>query len=373
MINWREYPFTKLLFPFVSGIALAIYFEVGNVYLLSAICCGLLVILFISYRIRGNIQLNSFYWVGIQISFLILGYVLTFDRNELNQTQHFQQNVTAEAQSVLGIVSDMPVKKGEKIKLVLSVKAIHDRKESKAAIGNILIYIPNDSLSQTLAYGDQISINGYLQKIPPPTNPDAFDYRQYLYYKNIHYQAFIKAGHWQILGENEGNLILKTAFHFRNDFINVLRKYLKNDNKFSVGSALILGYKDEITEEIRSAYAGTGAMHVLAVSGLHVGLVFLILNALLQIFNSQQILWKILRVVLLLIGIWAFAILTGASPSVLRATTMFSFVTIGMNLRQPTNIYNTLAGSAFFLLFYNPLLLMNVGFQMSYLAVIGIV
>ncbi|MFT4971580.1 MAG: competence protein ComEC [Paraglaciecola sp.] len=373
MINWQEYPFTKLLFPFVTGIALAIYFETGNLFLLGGIFIVLTIVALILFRIRGNVKVNYAFSVIVLIAFLILGYTWTLLRNELVHPAHFQQHLTEEIQPILGVIADMPVKKGKRIKFVLKLKEIRLADNSVAANGNILLYVPIDSLSKKLAYGDQIGVAGIPRSISPPTNPYAFDYQSYLHFKNIHHQLFVKEGHWRILGKNEGNPILKTAFQLRKNFIETLRKYLKNDNQFSVGSALILGYKDEITDEIRTAYAGTGAMHVLAVSGLHVGLVFLILNTLLKVFNSNKIGWRVLRVTLLLSGIWAFAILTGASPSVLRAGTMFTFVTIGISLKQPTNIYNTLAGSAVFLLAYEPLLLMNVGFQMSYLAVIGIV
>lgn len=373
MINWHEYPFTKLLFPFVVGISLAIYFDTGNIFLLCGIYAVLATITLILFRIRGNVKVNYAFSIITLISFLILGYTWTLFRNELAHPAHFKQHFTGEMQPVLGTIADMPVQKGERIKFTFQLKAIRLTDESVAANGNILMYLPKDSLSEKLVYGDQIGVAGIPRAIAPPTNPHAFDYQSYLHFKNIHYQLFVKEGHWEILGKNEGNPILKTAFQLRKSFIETLRKYLKDDNQFSVGSALILGYKDEITEEIRAAYAGTGAMHVLAVSGLHVGLVFLILNTLLKVFHSNKTWWRVLRVTLLLLGIWSFAIITGASPSVLRAATMFTFVTIGMSLRQPTNIYNTLAGSAVFLLVYDPFLLMNVGFQLSYLAVIGIV
>jgi competence protein ComEC len=373
MINWQEYPFTKLLFPFITGIGLAIYFDTGNFSLLFTLYSVLSLTALILFRIRGNVKINYAFSIITLISFLVLGYTWTLFRNELAHPAHFQQHFTGEVQPILGTIADMPVQKGERIKFTLQLKAIRLADKSIAANGNILMYIPKDSLSANLVYGDQIGVAGIPRAITSPTNPHAFDYQSYLHFKNIHYQLFIKQGDWQVLGDNEGNPILKLAFQWRKNFIEVLRKYLKDENQFSVGSALILGYKDEITEEIRAAYAGTGAMHVLAVSGLHVGLIFLILNTLLKVFNSNKIWWRVLRVTILLLGIWAFALITGASPSVLRAATMFTFVTIGMSLKQPTNIYNTLAGSAVLLLAFNPYLLMNVGFQMSYLAVIGIV
>ena len=379
MINWREYPFSKLLIPFAFGIGLAMYFEKGNTSLLILLMLLVLIVSGILHRIRGNIRANYGFGLLMLIGFFLFGYTLTLLRNELNHPYHFQVYLNQKLQPVLGTIADMPVTKGDKIKFILKAEEIaylsQDSSETitQSCIGNLLVYLPKDSLSKNLKYGDQIALAGYLNAVAPPTNPHAFDYRQYLHYKNINFQTFVKASDWKFTEASKANPILKAAFYLRGNFIEILRKYLKDDDQFSVGSALILGYKDEITDEVRTAYAGTGAMHVLAVSGLHVGLIFLILNALLKVFHNNQIWWKVLRVILLLSGIWAFSILTGASPSVLRAATMFSFMTVGLSLKQHTNIYNSLAASAFFLLAYDPFLLMNIGFQMSYLAVIGIV
>ena len=124
--------------------------------------------------------------------------------------------------------------------------------------------------------------------------------------------------------------------------------------------------------EVKQAYATAGAMHVLAVSGLHVGIIFLILNTLLSIFDTSKK-GRVVKAIILLIGLWSYALITGLSPSVLRAATMFSFVIMGTVLNRKSSIYNTLAASAFFLLLINPKLLFEVGFQLSYIAVIGIV
>ena len=130
--------------------------------------------------------------------------------------------------------------------------------------------------------------------------------------------------------------------------------------------------KDELDFEVKQAYATAGAMHVLAVSGLHVGIIFLILNTLLAILDTSKK-GRIVKAIILLISLWSYAMITGLSPSVLRAATMFSFVIIGTVLNRKSSIYNTLAASAFFILIINPNLLFEVGFQLSYVAVLGIV
>jgi len=373
MINWLEYPFIKLLIPFVLGIGLSLYLEAGNFSYLLIIGWILGIILCILYFIRGNIRINYIYSIITFIAFFLLGYMWTLGKSELSNPNHFNQYLNGRIQPISGMISEMPGKKGKKVKFALQVESLKLAENSVSTIGNVLVYLPKDSISESLKYGDRIVVTGVIREIASPSNPQSFNYQRYLHYKNIHYQLFPKQSGWYPLGENKANRILKIAFQLRLRFIETLRKHLPNENQFAVGSALILGYKDEITEDIRDAYAGTGAMHVLAVSGLHVGLIFLILTIFLKIFPFYQTWWRVLRVFILLTGIWSFALITGASPSVLRASTMFSFVIIGMNLKQPSNIYNTLAGSAVLLLFYNPFLLMNVGFQMSYLAVIGIV
>ena len=158
---------------------------------------------------------------------------------------------------------------------------------------------------------------------------------------------------------------------YQKELLTHLERYFQNE-ELAVISALLLGYKDLLDRETIMIYSSSGAMHVLAVSGLHVGIIYLLLNSLFLFFEKFKY-GKYLKAVLLILSLWAYALLTGLSPSVLRATTMFSFIIIGSALNRETNIYNTLAASAFVLLLYNPYILLQVGFQLSYAAVLGIV
>ena len=158
----------------------------------------------------------------------------------------------------------------------------------------------------------------------------------------------------------------------RDKLLNILKENGLKNNELAVASALILGYKDDLGEELKHSYSSAGATHVLAVSGLHVGIIFLVLNFLLNILDKNDR-FKISKAILLICFLWAYATITGLSPSVVRAATMFSFVTIGKSFGKSSSIYNTLCASAFVLLVYNPYLIMEVGFQLSYLAVVGIV
>jgi len=163
------------------------------------------------------------------------------------------------------------------------------------------------------------------------------------------------------------------AFDARQNLLNILRNHLKIDKNYAVGSALILGHKDELEQDILKTYASAGAMHVLAVSGLHVGIIFLMLNYVFKGLENIKKYGRLFKAILLIVALWIYAFITGLSPSVLRAATMFSFIVIGQSTYRSTNIYNTLSASAFLLILINPFIITQVGFQLSYLAVIGIV
>jgi competence protein ComEC len=268
----------------------------------------------------------------------------------------------------------VPVKKPEWIKLEVAVDLIGDNSESLRNVsGNALLYLARDSISELLKYGDIIATKAALTQVDGPENPESFDYQRYLHFKNIHHQAFIRDGNWKLWQHNGGNWVYSKALEIQARFLATLRKHLKTPDEIAVGSALILGYHHEIPEEIQIAYAETGALHVLAVSGLHVAILFGIMNYILGRIKTRNKYWSWIKMFINLIVIWGYALVTGATPSVLRSSSMFSFVIIGMTLERRTNIYNTLTASAFLLLLLNPYWIASVSFQLSYLAVLGIV
>ena len=151
----------------------------------------------------------------------------------------------------------------------------------------------------------------------------------------------------------------------------VLKENILIKSHFPIVSALVLGYKDEISNHTKHSFSSTGAMHVLAVSGLHVGIIYFILKSIITILTFFQK-NRSFRNILVLLGIWLYALITGMSPSVLGACTMLSFLIIAEVFNRNTNVYNVLSASAILLLIINPFLIMQVGFQLSYLAVLGI-
>lgn len=369
-MSLRGMPFVRIVVPLIFGIITFGHFEITIPYVIPQLII-LNIILFYTAYFRVP---RKYYWVfgiSVHINFFLIGYFLCAKTSEKTAADYFA-NYYQDEMILTGVVDDMPTKK-DWIKVKLKLKKYKESDSIKTCSGNLIAYIKRDSLSEHLKYGDYIGFNSKVQEVPPPKNPNAFDYKRYLHFQNIHYQAFIKENEWKLLDQNKGNPLFRLAFGLRSKFLKILEKHLTGENELAVGSALILGYKNDLSEDVRSAYAETGAMHVLAVSGLHVGIIYLFINFLLRWIPTNKKSWKLAKLLINLFTIWAFALITGASPSVLRAATMFTFIAIGNHLNRNSIIYNTLGVSAFLLLLYNPYLLFQVGFQLSYLAVFGIV
>ena len=238
--------------------------------------------------------------------------------------------------------------------------------------GKAILYLQKNSLSQSLNYGDVILVKGSLGELSGPKNPGEFNYKQFLGYDQIYHQHYIPQNNFYLLDREQGNAIISASIKTGQFLEAQLERYIRSPRSLAIAKALTLGIKDELDNDLRNAYAAAGAMHVLAVSGLHVGIIFLIVATIFKKWRKHKK-GRIVFALISLFILWFYAFITGLSPSVLRAATMFSFIIIAQAMKRRTNIYNTVAASAFVLLCFNPYLLFSVGFQLSYLAVLGIV
>jgi competence protein ComEC len=201
-------------------------------------------------------------------------------------------------------------------------------------------------------------------------NPNQFDYGKYLLQKSILAQTFVDHSHVKT-----HDSLIRDAFFYadliRATILKNLKKRNFNTKELNILMALLLGQQQDIAPEIVCDYQFAGAVHILSVSGLHVGFVLLFLNFILQwIPNSKRNSYYKLAVTLF--ALWGFAVLAGLSPSVIRSVTMFSFVAIGLHLKRQTNIYHTLLVSLFLILLFEPSFLFDIGFQLSYVALFSI-
>jgi len=372
---WNQAPLVRLILPFIGGIIAAIYHPFQNPYLLGTslllvFIVGILVLVpafYVSYK--------KSWWFGVITYGLLflLAFQITTGNTLRLKSNYFQKEYFLDTAIVYKVKLIEPIlEKQKSVKTVVEIEAVKQQTEWKPAAGKALLYLQKNNRSLQLNYGDELIVRAALKEVQPPQNPSQFNYKQFLSFHNIYHQAYINNLNWVYTGKNKGNALIAFCLNMRNSLLSVLKQFQISDDEFAVGAALLLGYEDKLDADILSAYSSTGAMHVLSVSGLHVGIIFIVFNWLLFFFDKIKY-GNIFKAAILICLLWLYAALTGLSPSVLRAASVFSFIVIAKSFNRYTNIYNTLAASAFVLLTINPFIIMEVGFQLSYLAVVGIV
>ncbi len=238
------------------------------------------------------------------------------------------------------------------------------------AKGKLLLYLPIDSTVAALAYGDILAINAKPEPVPSAANPYEFDYRNYLANKYIHYQTMPKVDRWYATGLNDGHWFYKGLETVRAHAVAVLKAHLPPDYA-AITASMLLGYRADLSTSLLERYSVTGTIHVLSVSGMHMVLLYgLLVWVLLPIRRTKRP-W--LRLGLILAVIWLYACLTELSPPVLRASIVFSFFALAQTIHRKPDALNVAAGSALLILLFDPMQLFDVGFQLSYLAVAGII
>lgn len=220
--------------------------------------------------------------------------------------------------------------------------------------------------------GDTIMMSLNVERPSSNRNPNSFDYTKYLRRNKISYQGFVTQGSWNIHPASVKNNLNETLLNSRNYCQGILDQYISDDDCRGIASALILGNRDPLSDVIMEAYSDTGAIHVLAVSGLHVFIIAGFLHFILGIATWKNTKIRKVRLAIVVLGVWIFAIFTGSSPSVIRASMMFSIIAAGSLLGRDIHTLNAVCVSAVGMLIYNPLFLFQIGFQFSYLAVFGI-
>jgi len=241
--------------------------------------------------------------------------------------------------------------------------------DNNTCLGKIILNIPLSD-TKSLAVGSLLELTATLYKNKAPANPSLFDYSHYLEQQEIYAQAYADPATIKAIPHPTTNW---SGFaHFRETIIARLAKSAIADEERNVLNALLLGQQQDIAPDIIKDYQYAGAVHVLSVSGLHVGFIMLFLTFLLKpLGNTKK--GALLKVISIVVSLWAFAVLTGLSPSIVRSAAMFSFVTVGMHQKRTVNIYHTLLVSLMLILLCKPSFLFDVGFQLSYLALFFIV
>jgi len=374
MVDWGKYPFLRMLVPLALGIWCAYVFASFSLPPIALVVVMLMLLVF-AVLTSATVKTIRFSWLFGVFMFCCLfvsGYSLTKVRQASAQKDYYR-NYEEGAQYYVARVYDYPTEREKTIRAVLELEyQLADSLPSRPVSGKVMAYFQKTDSTFALRYGDLITIPATIKEVQGPMNPGEFDYRAYLMRKGITGQTYLKDSDWMNLQMNKANPVYAFSYRFRDRLLASLQSCGLNDDEFGVAAAILLGYDDKLADEVRQHYVAAGAMHILCVSGLHVGIIFLLVSFLLGFLNRKR--WqKTLKHILILLIIWFYALIAGLSPSILRASMMISFVIIGEMLNRKGFVLNSIAASAFVLLCVNPYNLFEVGFQLSYAAVVGIV
>ena len=362
-------PFLRLLLAVVAGIGVHEVLHVPGwvVWTAGGLSVGLVAV---SRCIRAVDLRYRFRWLfgcGVGLFFMVLSYVLCAWQEQRQAFDHVGEPGIFEVE-----VERLPVEKARSYLVEVRVRRFADSLAVRASRGRGYVYLEKDSAVLALAPGDRLLLEACFAPPASLNNPGGFDYARYLRRKGIGATAYVPGDSWRMAGRVEGFTIMGLAQQCQRRLVDVFRRFDFSPENFGVLAALSFGYVDELDPDLREQYNVTGITHILAVSGMHVGIIYFLLDFLLRFLDRSRPLRRVKAVVILLL-IWSYAFITGLPPSAFRATLMFSLVAVGRMFGGRSSVYNTLSMSAFFMLLVNPSLLFHVGFQLSYAAVVGIV
>lgn len=363
-MKFINFAVVKLAVCLAGGIVIATIFPITSFPLFKCLLVCVSLLFLVWFLERRKLQQGILFGLLTYMTIFIFGYGSYQLRDPAHQNRHYSHFYTENNASLIQL----------KIREVLKPNRRHHKYfaelfklNSKNVHGKILVTILKDSTSSAFKVDDLLLISSEIEEVAGPSNPYQFDYKKYL--KNLGVFHQVRISEKQILQRSNGPTSLRGfSENIRNHIIHKLSETPIEKAQRVIIQALILGQRKDISKEMYGEYIAAGALHILAVSGLHVGILFLILSWLFKPLEYLKF-GKQAKSVLLLLFLWGFAILAGLSPSVVRAVTMFSFFGLAGMLDRPTNSFNTLFLSFFTLLVFNPNWLYHVGFQLSYLAV----
>lgn len=368
---WKKAPFIRFLIPLAAGIILQWYLQIHPVAFWTLLTCSSIITIsffFIPFFERYRLSvLSGFAVAGM---FIATGGLLAWYKNIHHADNWFGSNYVKE-NSLIVTLLEAPVEKTKSHKANASVDLVLRNDELIKTKGEIILYFKKDSTLSSLYYGSQLVIGKPLQEIKNSGNPGGFDYKRYSLFQGITHQVYLKENEFEILPTTNKRFVNQFINTSRSKVLNILRNNITGERELGLAEALLIGYKDDLDKTLVQSYSNTGVVHVIAISGLHLGLIYWLLTWIFKPLQKRKLKW--LRPILILAGLWLFSLLAGAQPSVLRSAFMFTCIVLGDSFERKSSIYNTLALSAFLLLCINPYWLWDVGFQLSYAAVLSIV
>ena len=372
---YKTAPVIRLLVPFIAGILLQWYLHI-RLPVIALSGCSFLAAYGLFYLLPLAVRFKLVALQGILLNavFLSGGLLVTWNK-DVRHSENWYGHFYTDSSYIVVQINEPLVEKAKSFKADAVVESVIVNDSAFPSTGKLLLYFSKDSVNNPqLQYGDRILIRKNLQAIKNSGNPGAFNYRKYAAFQQTFHNAFLKQQDWVLLKEKKMDPFKQFIFSAREKILATVRKNLAaGKDELGIAEALLIGYTNDLDKDLVQAYSNTGVVHIIAISGMHLGLIYVLL---VWLFARTPLIKKskLIQAVLILSCLWLFSLLTGGSASVIRSAVMFTFITLGKTVfKRQASIFSSLAASAFVMLCYNPYYLWDVGFQLSYLAVTGIV
>ncbi|MDX1761714.1 MAG: ComEC/Rec2 family competence protein [Christiangramia sp.] len=368
-----QFIFLRLCLYLIAGMLLAFYIDLDRELIFIGFGTALVLFIFSFFRARKKLFPDALFGIATFLLIFSLGFSSAYFSKPENQSRHYISHFLDPTDSPLvsGTISEELKPTRYSQRFILETENLISDNDISTVKGRILLNITSGSSQvNEIKPGNRVLLAWQPEELKKPLNPFQFDYAKYLKQLRIERQIEADASKIKIIGES--NDIFSFSWQIKERIISALKEHNFTRDELAVFQALILGQRRDISDKLYKDYAAAGTIHILAISGLHIGILLLMLNFLLKPMERMRH-GKLLKSILIIFLLWSFAFLTGLSASVIRAVCMFSFIAVGMQMNRKTSSLNSVFLSLFFLLLINPYFLFQVGFQLSYLAVLSII
>lgn len=351
-VPWYHFPFVRCTLALVTGITTGKYCRVPESLLAGTLIFSAL--LFMGFHLlplRLRFRMQGAAGAALQLLFCCFGFWL--------MQLHTPKAADMPALPIPVVVLEPSTKAGKTIKTT-----------GATPWGKVLLYFTGRPSDSTIEAGTALLLFKQPALITASGNPGGFNFREFAAAQQIHHQVLLHPGQFRITGKRPVGKTTAWLAILKEKILHTLNRYIPGNTEAAVAEALLIGYRKNLDKELLQAYSNTGVVHIIAISGMHLGMIYGLLLLLLKPLQVNRIRW--LKPLIVLLIIWGFSLLTGASASIVRAAIMFSFVLAGTALNRSASLLNSLAAAACCMLCYNPQLLWDIGFQLSYAAVLGI-
>lgn len=373
MVNFKSIPFLKIILPYIIGIICCLNFSTNSS---THIVFVTTIILWIFSFIFQKVDATSFVKKAVfimlsNILLFVLAYESSYLYNARNNKLHYTHFVNSKKQKIIATVNDIIVTKEKYIKIPVDINYIEHEQKWNCLQGKSIIYLKTDKIEE-LEIGEKLYVQAKFNVISNPKNPYEFNYKKHLERQNIYSVVFTNKENVFRVSEKNLTTFKNFGTKIKAKIVTVLKNNSLSKQTSAICSALLVGYDDEIDNSIIQSFSHSGTLHILSVSGMHTGVLYAVIMWLFSLIDKNEK-YKKTRFITMTLFLILFVLITGLSPSVLRASLMLIIMLCGKTFFKQSNTYNTLLFSAFIILLYNPYLLIDVGFLLSYFAVFGII